>query len=397
MVKKLSEILDKKLLFKRDLNGRTIYLYRLSNCQFFGNNLFYPNVLVHSGNTIYNPSTEKVMSLEGIKLIAPNTPREQATKTIDTPVFYFIYNVDNYYHFVYDTLPYLISFFKIKKKIKNLKLLINVSGPDQTKLYKFVEEFLLLLKITKNDMLFVQGDMLYSTVYISDSYTHGYCSNLPPRKEIYKFFNKIKQLAGKDKIKRPNKIYISRRTWTHNDFSNIGTDYTQRRRLVNEDELVKELKNKNITEVFTEQLTTIEKIRLFSQAQEIFGSIGGGMVNVLFASNRTKIHIIVSPTFFEKNKRFKFSFFNKHVRYYTDVYHIEHTKFKKYMRVSIPSKKIVGEVVDIKKNKLIVSYYDYSVAGWNSAGRSKKITVNSIQCIKLDNGLNSMWGVKLPL
>ena len=37
-------------------------------------------------------------------------------------------------------------------------------------------------------------------------------------------------------------IYISRRTWLNSDKSNIGTDYTSRRKMINENELVEQLK-----------------------------------------------------------------------------------------------------------------------------------------------------------
>ena len=44
---------------------------------------------------------------------------------VNDPVFFFIYNTDNYYHFIYDTLPYLITYNHLKSDISNLKLLMN--------------------------------------------------------------------------------------------------------------------------------------------------------------------------------------------------------------------------------------------------------------------------------
>ena len=37
-------------------------------------------------------------------------------KIINENVFFFIYNFDNYYHFLYDTLPYLYTYFELKKE-----------------------------------------------------------------------------------------------------------------------------------------------------------------------------------------------------------------------------------------------------------------------------------------
>ena len=36
------------------------------------------------------------------------------------PLFLFIYNTDNYFHFLYDSLPYLISYLHIKNDIPEL-------------------------------------------------------------------------------------------------------------------------------------------------------------------------------------------------------------------------------------------------------------------------------------
>ena len=59
---------------------------------------------------------------------------------------------DNYFHFVYDTLPYLISFFELKKEIPNLKLLMNYPNFQKNKFYTFVNEFLEILNIMSTDI-----------------------------------------------------------------------------------------------------------------------------------------------------------------------------------------------------------------------------------------------------
>ena len=67
----------------------------------------------------------------------------------------------------------------------------------------------------------------------------------------------------------PEKIYISRRTWLHNDTSNIGTNYTERRRGVNEDQVARLFSMHDSTEVFCENLTMSEKIGMFRNAKYI--------------------------------------------------------------------------------------------------------------------------------
>lgn len=399
MILSFKTIKDSKIFLKKDKNNREVRIYNLSNCQLVGDSEFYPNCLIYCKNNkkIYNPLDEKVMSLDKtISKKRPNTYRLKTTKKINEPVFFFVLNVDNYYHFIYDTLTYLISFFWLKQKIKNLKILTNYSGPSHSKFYKFVQEFLEILNIKNEDIVIADKTTIYSQIFISESFTHGINSNLPPRKEIYTFFKRIVK-SVKIKTSTPKKIYISRRTWLHNDFSNIGTNYTQRRKLINEDDLVNELKSKGFTEVFTEQLSTKEKIHLFKNAKEVAGAIGGGMVNVLFSKPCTKIHVFVSPTFLDINARFKFSFTGKNTLYYLNTKHVETTKYKKYMRVEIPSKKIVGEICDIKNNKLYVAYTNRAVAGWGQQDKHFIKKFNADDCVPLDNGLNSSWVIKLPL
>lgn len=399
MILGLKTIKNSQVFLKRDKNNREVKIFNLSNCQLVGDSTFYPNCLVYckDDKKVYNPLDEKIMSLDKTQTKKlQNLTKTKPTNRVDTPVFFFVFNVDNYYHFIYDTLTYLISFFWLKKKIKNLKILTNYSGPAHKNFYKFVQEFFEILKIKNNDIIIADKATLYSKIYISESYTHGIDSNLPPRKEIYTFFKKIVTSINLN-TSTPKKIYISRRTWLHNDFSNIGTNYTQRRKLVNEDDLVNELRLKGFNEVFTEQLSTKEKIHLFKNAKEIAGPIGGGMVNVLFAKPSAKVHVFVSPTFLDVNNRFKYSFSGKDTIYYNNTKHVESTKFKKYMRVEIPAKKIVGEITNIEGNTLFVSYTDRAVAGWGSQDKHIVKKFNLSDCVPLDNGLNSGWIIKLPL
>ena len=194
-------------------------------------------------------------------------------------------------------------------------------------------------------------------------------------------------------INTPEKIYISRRTWTHNDFSNIGTNYTTRRRLINEDELVKQLQEKGYTEVFTEKLTTIEKIMYFANATHIIGAIGGGISNVLFSPKETKLEVLVPPTFLDINFRFKYSLDCVDVYYNINSEHVEKTDLKTYMRIKTKDGKIMGEIEEIYDNTVLVSYTDGSNTGWNAQNEYKKIWLNINDIEKMDNGLNSPWRI----
>jgi hypothetical protein len=192
----------------------------------------------------------------------------------------------------------------------------------------------------------------------------------------------------------PKKLYVSRRTHLHNDFSNIGTNYTTRRKMTNEDDLVAQLLQAGYTEVFTEKLTTIEKIIYFANATHVVGAIGGGISNVLFSPPTTKLEAIVSPTFLEVNQRFKYSLDCVNVAYNENTEHTEHGQFKRYMRVKSQDGKIIGEIEDINENEntLLVSYTsDASNTGWNAQNKYQQIKLNMKEVEKLDKGLNSAW------
>jgi hypothetical protein len=394
-----------KNVFLTDENGREINLYKFVNCSITGLNLYYPNVLIKSENTLILPTLERTMSLKSGTIYEKYNMKfdysEKDHKNIcNIPLFFFIYNSDNYFHFLYDSLPYLISYLHLKNSIPKLKLLMQYPNEQKQCFYPFIHEFLEILNIAKEDIIVVDENTLYSEIYISTSYTHDIDSNLYPRKEIYEFYQNMVSLV-KDKYNTcmitPQKIYVSRRTWLHNDFSNIGTNYTTRRRLVNEDELVEKLNCEGFIEIFTEKLSSFEKILYFANATHVVGAIGGGISNVLFSPKTTKLEAIVSPTFLDVNGRFKHSLDCVDVNYNFNTEHVEKTEFKTYMRVKTKDECIVGEIEKIYDNKLLVSYTDGSNTGWNSQNEYKQIELNMEEVEKLDNGLNSPWRICLKI
>lgn len=391
----LTEVENRMLYLPEDVNGRAINIYKLRDCIFVDNALHYPKVLLYSekDDEIFNPIDERVMSLQEVTPTSFDITAPSYSSEVLSDVFFFVYNTDNYYHFLYDTLPYLVSYLVLRKQ-RDIKLLMNYPNPQKDSHYKFVLEFLKLLGIEESSILVAQKNTKYSNIYISDSYTHGFDSNVPPREEIYELYNIIKQEALKNTVGNfPKKIYISRQTWKHNDLSNIGTNYTSRRLLVNEQELVEYLSTIGYEEVFTELLTTHEKIQLFSNATHVVGAIGGGLTNTLFGDTKCTLTAICSPGFLDINRRFLHCFSQVHVDLFEHTSLASNETFQKYMRVQY--KDIVGEITCIDNDTITISYLDQPVAGWNSSMEFKTITVDSSKCRKLDNGLNSLWIVDM--
>jgi len=397
IINNLNQITKFKTLFTTDSNGREIYLCKISNVQFYKDNFFYPNVLLFNGENTIRPINETILSLKDINLKNNDKELLSIRKIDSNPYFFFIYNTDNYYHFIYDTLPYLISFFNLKKNIPKLKLLMNYSTPQQKIHYRFVKEFLNILSITDKDITIVNPSFKYETLYVSNSYTHDGKSNKPPRDEIYDFYKKIIKIVKNNNINKnkplPKKIYISRRTWVSGDVSNIGTNYTTKRKMKNEDDVVNFFISIGFVEVFTETLTTEEKILMFNSADHVVGPIGGGLSNTIFSKKPTKLHVLNSPTFFDVNYRFIYSFNPVDYKILNISSHTEKGDVKKYMRAKFEDK--VGEIVDINNDKVTIIYSDNDVSGWNSSitYKTKEKNINEIQI--LDGGLNSEWQINM--
>lgn len=388
-IKSFRDTKNKIEFLSADKNGREISLYKLNNFYVVSENLSYPNVLFFDGNQIVTPTDEKVMSLGEVEFVSKYSLTDfEIEKSVDFPVFYFIYNTDNYYHFIYDTIPYLISYFELKKNLPNLKLLVSYSH-DKNSFYKFNYEFFELCGLKNEDFVFIEKKVSYNEIYISDSYTYGKNPNAEPRDEVYEF---LMSLVSKNKEtfnETPKKIYVSRRSHIHNDLTNIGTNYTERRKMMNENELVSFLVSLGFVEVFTETMSTIEKINIFKNAEIVVGPIGGGLCNVLFSPKKTKVLPIISPTFLDVNKRFNHCFKNTDTQYFLDTYHNEKSFFKKNMRVKY--KNIIGEITKIVGNNVEIIYSENLISGWSKDYSYKKIIVPTDEITKLDDGINSEW------
>jgi hypothetical protein len=309
-----------RLIAEKDSNGRSIEVAYFFSCQFTGLSKHYPQPLIYSHQTgkLILPTKEMFMSLGRGTVYEEKMEYEvnfpfSFKNFCSVPVFYFVYNMANYYHFIYDTLPYLYSYLNEKEIHPDLKLL--VSPPDgKEDLYPFVWESLELLGIKKKDIVFLNPETLYNTVVVSSSLTHNGLSNTPPHHGVFDIIDHMKS-----EYQGPEKIYISRRTWVHNNLDNIGTNYTERRRCVNEDEVVELFKSYGYEEVFCENMTMKEKIGLFNSAKYVAGPIGGGMCNVIFSPPETKVISINSPLFFDINTRFEYSMFHTQLHHFNDT------------------------------------------------------------------------------
>jgi hypothetical protein len=188
--------------------------------------------------------------------------------------------------------------------------------------------------------------------------------------EAYNIWNKMSSKIEKGEY--PTKIYISRRTHILNNTSNIGTNYTTRRRCINEDDVVSLMKSYGYVEVFCESMTMTEKITMFRKATHVAGFIGGGMSNLIFSPQTTNTICIITPYFLDINMRFKFSMYHTNIEY-ADATILAPYKgeYPLYIRVKIndinsPYYEKIGEIdsyIEDTKYNLILEYYPYKNLG----------------------------------
>jgi capsular polysaccharide biosynthesis protein len=378
----------------------------INNCVIVGRNSYYPNVLIYklNDNILISPYDEKIMSLNKDSFYDDNKydinhSLDDKNKIIDEPIFFFIYNFDNYYHFLYDTLPYLYTYLELKKILPNLKLLVNYPNKNMEKFYKFNTEILDKI-ININDIVIHNNSNVYKNLYISSSLTHGGYSNNPPRKEINIIIDMLKNSINlqniNDKYKNIKYLYISRRTWINNDTSNIGTNYTTRRKMINEDALVDLLNKKIYVEIFAENLNIDEKIYLFKNAKNIIGSIGGGMANLIFSDKSVKSIILISPYFLDINYRFKYCLENSDFYYFNFIkIYKEDNDIPLYTRVKILENNKIGEIIKYDDKKYLINISDNDIAGFNNDNILNKKYYYKNEFILLDNGLNSPYVVDI--
>lgn len=379
---------------------RQTFCLELHNVLLTGRNIHYPNCLLYTDNILVNPYDERVMSLQKNSFYDNDEWEfsEQSTlqATYEKPCFFFVYNVDNYYHYLYDSLPMLYAYFRLKEIYPDLELLLQTSHPTKKNLSPFVTEFLTALGISS--FHFAQQNTVYTKLFVTSSLTHGDHSNSLPSPQAYEIWQK---LQAHNQYTLPKRFYISRRSWIHGRTDNIGTNYTVRRKCVNEDAVVELLKTFGFEELFTELLTTDEKISLFQNAECVVGIIGGGMANLLLSPRSTKSLCITTPYFLEINKRFEHSMNHTHIVYSGCA---EHTHvdwaFKPFSRVQVkgssgPYEGCIGEVEEKLEKMYTVALSLNDVAGFSQDFQFEKHTFYEDHLFAIDKGLNSPFEIDI--
>ena len=339
----------------------------------------YPSTYLFTNGQLVQPLLETTQStgVSTTDVTDWEPPTAPVLLVVADPVFFFVYNTDNYFHFLYDAVPTLHEYLSLRETMPNVKLLMTSKT-----LYPFVMDTLSLLGIRDSDIVRADRSTLYKTVLVASSPTHEGCSNDPPHPSVWSVYTRMQEAVGTSDASLPKKVYVSRRSWIHGDTSNLGTNYTTRRRMLCEDELVDALKAKGYEEVFCESLTMAQKVRLFSHATHVVGAIGGGMCNLVFAKPTCKVVCIGSPEFERINRRFLFT-----------MQHTDLTMFRETQSTSVLYRRakvgdILGEVVAADDDTLTLALGNGVT--WKE-GEGGTLTVFKHWVTFLDEGLNSPW------
>jgi hypothetical protein len=299
-------------------------------------------------------------------------------------VYFFGYNINNYFHFIFDALPHLLYYRESGAE----KILVFEKSPP-----RYFWEALSILGIDKKEVTLHSVDQKYKEIFIARPLSYGRTAGSRPSPDLYTFFEgMVKKICPQKPIKT-NKIYVSRRSHLHKDTSNIGTDYTTRRKLINEDEVVSFVRKCGYEEIFTEKLKLPEVINIFLSAKDIVGPFGGGLTNCIFSQQQFNLKIIHHPTRWTGNPRFKHCF--KKNCNLTNIYGSkleEHGPIPRYTRIL--HKDRIGEVQDSNEDTALVQLQDKFSFSFSKETKPQ-ITIRIKDIAILDRGINSPWHIDI--
>ena len=182
----------------------------------------------------------------------------------------------NYWHWLFDVLPRL----KIVENVLNLESIQYFLFPNIKK--KFQYESLDLLNIPKNKRLssikhrHLSGDQIIVTEhpYVIKNDASNEIQNLPIWIINWLKSELTKNLDLKDN-NLPKKIYIDR--------SDASPNIKNLRKILNEEEIIKQCRSRDFELVQLSELSFINQIKLFYNARKIIGLHGAGFANVIFS------------------------------------------------------------------------------------------------------------------
>ena len=196
--------------------------------------------------------------------------------------------IENYGHWILDTIPKLI----IAKKFKDLNSFDAILMPNIKK--KFQNDSLEYFNISKSKIL--DGSEI--------THLYGDKITIPchPYWELNKHQFETVANVDKDILKSIRKIFMKDNNLNeHKKNENIYIDRSDSKfnhnKLVNNQEIIELLKKRGFSIIKLSNLSFNEQVKTFSNAKIIIGSHGAGLTNLIFCEPSTKVIEIGNPNF----------------------------------------------------------------------------------------------------
>lgn len=187
----------------------------------------------------------------------------------------------NYFHWMFDVLTKLRMLETSTEKID--RFVINRGKYYSPEACRYQDESLRLLGIPKEKVIECTEETNIQASKLIVSSMAGYTAYVPKDACDY-IRNTFLHKLALNPVKKRKKIFITREDAVH-------------RRLLNESEVYKELKNYGFEFVNLYHLSFEEKIKVFHSAEIVVSSHGAGLTNIIFCEPGTKVIELFTPTY----------------------------------------------------------------------------------------------------
>lgn len=193
---------------------------------------------------------------------------------LNTPFAVFGQGWENYYHWLIDDMSSLPWLKDELDRIDGLVTLVVAGNLNN-------EQFEILSRAVSSNVVIRRIDpdtRITGPVYISvPSAANSEMAYLPPKviADIVKILIP-EEITTNEELDSPPRLYISRRN-------------AEKRRVMNEDELIQNISKFGFKTVHLEDMTVVAQARLFAGAKMIIGQHGAGFSNLIFGDGRCKV------------------------------------------------------------------------------------------------------------